>query len=75
MDSSRDESKMTAGLDPGDKNSYLCLIDPSSVASFWSVVAHCSASNLCRLESVISAIRGLPYFGLFFSVSQATSSR
>src|SRR5215211_2349927 len=24
----------------------------SSVASFWSVVAHRSASNLCRLESV-----------------------
>jgi hypothetical protein len=30
MDSSRDESKMTAGLDPGDKYSYLCLIDPHS---------------------------------------------
>ena len=30
MDSSRDQSKITAGLDPSDKNSYLCLIDPHS---------------------------------------------
>jgi len=27
MDDSRDKPKMTAGLDVGDKYSYLCLID------------------------------------------------
>src|SRR5688500_17398998 len=30
MDVSRDEPKMTAGLDLGDKYSYLCLVDPHS---------------------------------------------
>src|SRR5215210_5315300 len=30
MDGSRDEPKMTAGLDLGDKYSYLCLIDTES---------------------------------------------
>src|ERR687897_2798067 len=30
MDGSRSEPKMTAGLDLGDKHSYLCLIDTGS---------------------------------------------
>ncbi len=30
MDGSRDKPKMTAGLDLGDKYSYLCLIDQDS---------------------------------------------
>jgi transposase len=30
MDGSREQSKMTAGLDLGDKHSYLCLIDTGS---------------------------------------------
>ena len=30
MDGSRDEPKTTAGLDLGDKYSYLCLIDTHS---------------------------------------------
>jgi hypothetical protein len=30
MDGSRDESHTTAGLDIGDKYSYLCLIDQQS---------------------------------------------
>lgn len=30
MDGSRSEPKMTAGLDIGDKYSYLCLIDTES---------------------------------------------
>jgi hypothetical protein len=30
MDASKDQPKMTAGLDLGDKYSYLCLIDQQS---------------------------------------------